>query len=231
MKTTLCLLTFNERPCLEIMFPKIPAASREAGFDDVVAIDGGSTDGTIEFYDQHGVRVIAQSRKGRGHAFLLAFEQVDSDAYIFFSPDGNEDPADLARFRPLLENGADLVIASRMMRGAVNEEDAHLLKPRKWVNKAFNTLANLYFGRSVPFVSDSINGYRAISRVAARRLALDAADYTIEYQMTIRALKEKLRIVEFPTCEGQRVANESGAPSFPTGVRFVKRLWTEICSR
>ncbi len=230
MKITLCLLTYNERPCLEQIFPLIPAPSPQAGFDQIVAIDGGSTDGTIEFYRERGIPVIGQSRRGRGQAFLLAFEQIEADAYIFFSPDGNEDVADFAKFKPLLENGADLVIASRMMPGAVNEEDHQLIKSRKWANNGLNLLANLLFRRAGPFVTDSINGYRAITRRAAQELKLDAVDYTIEYQMTIRSLKEKLKIVEFPTHEGQRVVGETGAPSLPTGIRFLKRLWSEFRS-
>ena len=158
----------------------------------------------------------------------MALEQVEADAYVFFSPDGNEDVRDLPKFKPLLEGGADLVIASRMMRGAVNEEDIHLLKPRKWANNALNLLANGLFRRVGPFVTDSINGYRAITQRAARAMKLDALDYTIEYQMTIRALKKRMAIVEFPTREGPRVAGETGAPSFPTGLRFLRRLWTEF---
>jgi glycosyltransferase involved in cell wall biosynthesis len=227
MRVILCLLTYNERPCLEQMFPLIPAPSLQSGFDQVVAIDGGSTDGTIEYYQARGVSVIGQSRRGRGDAFLLAFERLDADAYIFFSPDGNEDVGDLAKFKPLLENGADVVIASRMMSGAVNEEDFHWIKPRKWANNALNLLANFLFRKTGPFITDSINGFRAITRSAAARLMLDATDYTIEYQMTIRALKGRLSIVEFPTREGQRVAGETGAPSLPTGLRFLRRLWAE----
>jgi len=228
MRVALCLLTYNERPCLEQIFPLIPAPSLDSGFDQLVAIDGGSTDGTEEYYRERGVQVIGQSRRGRGDAFLLAFEHVEADAYIFFSPDGNEDVRDLPKFRPLLEGGADLVIASRMMRGAVNEEDIHLLKPRKWANNALNLLANVLFRRVGPSVTDSINGYRAITRHAAQELKLNALDYTIEYQMTIRALKKRMMIVEFPTQEGPRVAGETGAPSFPTGVRFLRRLWMEL---
>src|SRR6266571_2182669 len=213
MKVTLCLLTYNERPCLEQIFPLIPAPSPQSGFDQLVAIDGGSTDGTTEYYRERGVPVIGQSRRGRGDAFLLAFEQIESDAYVFFSPDGNEDVRDLPKFKPLLQDGADLVIASRMVRGAVNEEDIHFLKPRKWANNTLNLLANVLFRKVGPFVSDSINGYRAITRRAAQELKLDALDYTIEYQMTIRALKQRMAIVEFPTREGQRVAGVSGAPS------------------
>jgi len=228
MKVVLCLLTYNERPCLEQIFPLIPKPSLQAGFNERVAIDGGSTDGTLDYYRQNGVLVIGQSRRGRGDAFLLAFEQVEADAYIFFSPDGNEDVRDLPKFKPLLEKGADLVIASRMMPGSRNEEDAQFLRPRKWANKTLNLFANSFFRKKGPFVTDSINGYRAITRRASQELRLDALDYTIEYQMTIRALKKAMNILEFPTREGPRVAGVSGAPSFPTGVQFLKRLWTEL---
>jgi glycosyltransferase involved in cell wall biosynthesis len=205
----------------------IPTPSREAGFDEIVAIDGGSTDGTVEFYRDRNVRVLGQSSRGRGEAFLLAFRELQSDAFIFFSPDGNEDPADLPKFRRHLESGADLVIASRMMAGAVNEEDHQMLRLRKWANNGFNLLANLMFRKQGPYVTDSINGYRAITAPAARILQLDSRDYTIEYQMTIRAMKHRLNVVEFATIEGQRVAGETGAPSISTGVRFIKKLWTE----
>jgi hypothetical protein len=153
--------------------------------------------------------------------------KVDTDGYIFFSPDGNEDVKDLNRFKPLLQSGADVVIASRMMKGAVNEEDGHLLRPRKWANNAFNLMVNLLFRKSGPYITDSINGFRAITRETARLLQLDALDYTIEYQMTIRSLKKRRRIVEFPTTEAARIAGETGAPSIPTGLRFIKRLWAE----
>jgi glycosyltransferase involved in cell wall biosynthesis len=227
MKIVLCILTYNERPCLEVIFPRIPPPGFASGFDDIVAIDGGSSDGTIDYYEEHGIRIVGQSQRGRGDAFLQAFASVEADAYIFFSPDGNEAVEDLPRFRLLLEQGAHVVIASRMMSGARNEEDGKMFPLRKWANNAFNWLANMLFRREGPYITDSINGFRAITRNAARQLALDAADYTIEYQMTIRALNERLKIVEFPTIEGQRIAGETGAPSFQTGVRFLRRLYGE----
>jgi glycosyltransferase involved in cell wall biosynthesis len=245
MKLTLVLLTRNELECLKIVLPRIPRPAglgggpvngpangpANVGYDQIVAVDGGSTDGTVEFFAQHGIPVIGQSRRGRGDAFHQAFQKVESDAYLFFSPDGNEAIEDLPKFRPLLEAGADLVIASRMMKGAVNEEDHQLFKWRKWANNAFNLLANLFFRRVGPYITDSINGYRAITRAAARRLKLDALDYTIEYQMTMRALASRMKVAEFPTVEGQRVAGETGAPSFQTGIKFIKRLFREIFSR
>lgn len=230
-KTVLVLLTKNELPCLKVVFPTLPKPSREAGFDEIWAVDGGSTDGTVEFYKQHGVPVLVQSKKGRGEAFHAAFNGIEADAYIFFSPDGNEDPKDLPKFRDALEKGADLVIASRMMKGAVNEEDHQIFRWRKWANNAFNLMVNVMFRRTGPFITDTINGYRAIRRTTARQLQLDAVDYTIEYQMSIRALKSGMNVVEFPTVEGQRVAGETGAPSFHTGLKFIERFWTEFWAK
>lgn len=70
--------------------------------------------------------------------------------------------------------------------------------------------------------------YRAITRAAARKLELDAADFTIKYQMTMRALKSGLKIAEMPTTEHPRVARENHARSTLTGVRFTKAFWREL---
>ncbi len=228
MKISLCILTLNEIDCLQAIFDTIPMPSNENGYDEIIAVDGGSTDGTIDFFQDRNIKVIGQSKRGRGEAFQLAFEMIQADAFIFFSPDGNEAISDLKKFRPYLENGVDIVIASRMMKESVNEEDAQLLKWRKWANNIFNLAANLFFKRSGVYITDSINGFRAITKSAAQQLELDAHDYTIEYQMTIRALKSKLKIVEFPTIEGERIAGETGAPSIPTGLRFIRRFFIEL---
>lgn len=228
MKIALIILTLNEYDCLTKILPRVLESKHRAAFDAIYAIDGGSTDGTVEYYQQKNIPVVAQSRRGRGAAFHLALEKIDADAYLFFSPDGNEDPNDLLKFRTHLENGADIVIASRMMVGAKNEEDDSLFKFRKWVNNAFNFLVNLFFNRSGKYITDSINGYRAITKTAMQTLSLDALDYTIEFQMTIRAFKHKLKIIEFPTYEHPRISGKTKAPSFSTGLRFINCLWKEI---
>ena len=77
MKIALCLLTRNELPCLKIILPQIPLASANAGYDMIFAIDGGSTDGTVEFFAENKIPVVAQSKRGRGDAFLQAFAKID----------------------------------------------------------------------------------------------------------------------------------------------------------
>lgn len=223
MKIDFVILTLNEINGLTAVFPKISCE----GLHKIFAVDGGSTDGTLAFFDKHNIPVIGQSKKGRGEAMRLAVKQSDADAFIFFSPDGNEDPKDIPRFIAFLEEGYDLVIASRMMAGAVNEEDIHWFRPRKWANNFFNWWVNLMWNRG-PYITDSINGFRGVTKKAFEQLACDENGFTIEYQMTIRALKQKLRIYEFPTFEGQRIGGQTGAKAIPTGMKFI-RLFLREC--
>jgi glycosyltransferase involved in cell wall biosynthesis len=225
MNISLVLLSYNEIEGTRALLDRIPLDQVEECF----AVDGGSTDGTREYLNEHGVRVVDQQSKGRGEAFRLAFEEASGDHLVFFSLDGNEDPADIPKFREYFEQGYDMVIASRMCRGARNEEDAQVIKLRKWANNVFNLIVNVLWNRGPnSYITDSINGYRGFSREAWEKLRPDGAGYTIEYQSTIRALKLRMRIAEFPTIEGERIGGESQAKSIPTGLRFLKLLMHEI---
>lgn len=222
MKTTLVILTKNEVQGVSAIVPKIP---REA-VDEIIAVDGNSTDGTRETLENMGINIVPQSLPGRGEAFRIAIEKSVGDVLIFFSPDGNEDPSDIRNFRQHFEAGADIVIASRMMKGAHNEEDESTFPVRKWVNQAFGLFANIFWNRD-KFVTDTINGYRAIKKEVFKELRLDGPGYTIEYQMSIRAMKNHKKIAEFPTYESGRIG-PGGSPSLSTGLAFIKCLWREI---
>jgi WD40 repeat protein len=194
---------------------------------DYCYIDGESNDGTIEFFNENNINYIQQKFRGRGGAILTGFNELKYDGYVIYSPDGNENINDLKTITSLLNSNQGLVIASRMMVGARNEEDDKTLRFRKWANKTFNYLINKLFNKSI-FVSDSINGYRGITRHALDQIKLDAIDYTIEYQMTIQCMKKGIKITEFPTIEGRRIFGVTGAPSIRTGIAFLKRLYIEI---
>jgi len=225
MKYSLVILTRNEIDGLKKIFKQIPLKQ----FDEAFAVDFKSTDGTLNFFRKNGVEVIRQKQIGRGEAFKVALNNAKGDIIIFFSPDGNEDPRDLVKFREYFEkNDCDLVIASRMTKLAYNEEDEQIIKIRKWANNIFNFLANLFFRKEGEYVTDSINGFRGIKRESLAKLALDGEGYTVEYQMTIRAMKQKMKIIEFPTHEYPRVGGESYAKGVPTGLKFVKLFFREL---
>jgi glycosyltransferase involved in cell wall biosynthesis len=221
---TLVVLTLNEIDGVTDVFPKLPMHC----LDEVLVVDGGSTDGTLEFFEARDVTVIHQQQRGRGEAFRLAVRHARNDFLVFFSPDGNEDPDDIPRLIEGLVAGNDMVIASRFMRGARSEDDdKFLFASRRWGNLLFTWLVNVLCRARTP-ISDTINGYRAVTRAAFARLAPDAEGYAIEFQMSIRALQLGMRVLEIPTQESPRIGRGvSKLNAIPVGLKFLALLVRE----
>lgn len=220
-RATLIILTRNELSGLKTVISHIPFHA----VSEVFAVDYQSTDGTVDFFRSHGIRVIQQKKSGRGQAFQLAAKRAKGKYLIFFSPDGNEDPRDIPKLIAELEKGTDLVIASRFMKGSRNEEDDQFFKFRAWANQCFTFLVNLLWGGTI---TDTINGYRAIRKDIFNSLHLDADGFAIEFQMSIRALKKGFSIREIPTREGNRIGGASTAYAISTGVSFLGFLAREL---
>ena len=221
---TLIVLTLNEIDGVTDVFPKLPMHA----IDEVLVVDGGSTDGTREFFEARGVPVIRQAKRGRGEAFRLAARHARNEFLVFFSPDGNEEPDDIPRLIDGLTAGYDMVIASRFMAGGRSEDDdKFLFGSRRWGNLLFTWLVNVLCRGRAP-ISDTINGYRAITRSAFARLAPDAEGYAIEFQMSIRALQLGLHVLEIPTHESPRIGRGvSKLNAIPVGLKFGALLMRE----
>jgi glycosyltransferase involved in cell wall biosynthesis len=224
MKSSLIILTLNEIEGVRTLYDRIPFDAA----DECFVVDGGSVDGTMEFFKERGIRVVPQEIKGRGEAFRIAVKEAKGDYLIFFSPDGNEDPSDIPKLIELLTKGYDIAIASRFLPDSRNEEDDLLFPWRAWANRTFTYIANIIWNTNRNYITDTINGYRAIKKEAFNKLNIDAPGFVIEYQMSIRAMKSGLKVVEIPTIEGQRIGGESTAKSIPTGFIFMKHLLREI---
>lgn len=217
---TLVILTRNEISGLKAIFDNIPIDR----ISDIFAIDYKSEDGTVEFLKKNRIRVIPQEKKGRAEAFRIGCRNAKSENVVFFSPDGNEDPKQIIPLLECLDKGYDMAIASRFMKES-KAEDEGVIAVRGFGNQAFTQIANvLWHGK----LTDSINGFRAIKKKKFRELNPDTEGFGIEYQLSIRALKRKLRIKEIPTMEGNRIGGQSTAKTFDTGMLFLKIILHEL---
>jgi glycosyltransferase involved in cell wall biosynthesis len=206
---------------LQAVFDKIPLKE----ISDVFVIDGQSKDGSKEFLEQKGIKVYVQEKLGRAEAFRMAMNIAKHENIVFFSPDGNEDPKDIPLLLDLLNQGYDMAVASRFMKGGRSDDDDVPVPIRGFGNKGFTMIANLIWGGHL---TDSINGFRAIKKSVFNNLKPDSEGFGIEYQLSIRALKKKYKIKEIPTYEGDRIGGSSTARTIPTGLYFIKLLWHEI---
>ena len=85
MKITLILPTLNEIDGMKAIMPLISPD----WYDQLIVLDGGSTDGTIEFAKEMGLDVHAQREVGLHNAYMEIYDRIEGDAIMFFSPDGN----------------------------------------------------------------------------------------------------------------------------------------------
>lgn len=198
-------------------------------FDEVFALDGGSKDGTIAYLVSSGIPVVHQSKRGYDWAYKEAFERSSCDALVIFHPKGSVDPASLREVIKPLQDGYDLVIASRNVKGARNEEDGRFLKPRKWFVLALSALsAAIWRHDGGPVVWDVLHGYRAMRRSSFFAMEPIAKDMSMDLQMVIRSYRMGLKRIEVPIEESPRIDGVTHFKALPTGVKLLKYMWLEF---
>jgi glycosyltransferase involved in cell wall biosynthesis len=221
MSVSLCLLVWNEAHGCETELPKIDFSL----FDQVFAIDGGSTDGTIEILENAGIEVRPQSRRSYFAAYIDALNFFDTDSVVLYHPKGTIDPSSLPVMVDLLNKGNDLVIASRMMPGAVNEEDDQIIRHRKWFGEGLALASSVRWNRNkAKRITDPLHGYRGCSRKFAHTLNLRPTGVTADLEMVQHAYESKARIVEFPIQESMRAEGTTHFPAYKTGKELLKYL-------
>ena len=224
MKVSLCLIVWNELRGCEADVPNLPLDA----FDEVYAVDGGSSDGTVEYLTGRGIPVHRQPKRGLNAAYVHAQEMAKGDAVVVFFPKGTLPAADLLKFRPLFEQGFGLVVASRQVRGSVNEEDTHLFRPRKWAVFLLSVLAAIVWRREGAWVRDVLHGFKGWSRPAFERMRVLDTGLSIDIEMVVRAYKLRIPRAEFPTQETAREYGETHFKIWPTGKRLLRYLWFEL---
>lgn len=223
-KFSLLILVWDEIEALQNIWSSIPFSLA----DEILFIDPGSTDGTIEFIESKGYQVLIQKKSGRGNAFIEGADVAKYENIIFFSGDGNEDPAEIPRIIRYLNEGYDLVIAGRhLLPGSKSDDSDDPLLLRKFVPILFGFFAHFVWKTGV---KDAINGFRGFKKSSMKRMNLDSPKHEIEIQSTIRAAKLGLKIKEFPTVELLRAGGERKptAGSFNIGFSIVRLLWREV---
>ncbi len=227
MKISLCIIVWNELQGCKNDVPKLPVDE----FDEVFAVDGGSTDGTVEYLQSQGIKVYQQTKRGLNAAYVDSNNFATGDAVVVYFAKGTLPTEDLRKFRPLFEKGNELVIASRQISGSYNEEDVHILRPRKWAVLGLAALSALIWRKEGVWVRDVLHGFKGWKRSAFFQMNVLDIGLSIDIEMVIRAYKLQIPRIEFPTKEISRDYGETHFKIWPTGKRLLSYLWFELFRR
>ncbi len=218
MKVSLIIFSLNEIDGMKVIMPRI----KREWYDEMIIVDGGSKDGTIEYAKKNNYPIFVQKQKGAGAAFREAMEKVDGDIVIVFSPDGNSVPEKIPELVEKAKEGYDIVIASRYLDGAKSYDDDVVTAFGNWF---FTHLMNLMFGSKI---TDVFVMFRAYKRESINKLDVDVNNCAWGSLILIRAIKRKYKITEIPADEPPRIGGERKMSPIKNGIHeltaFIKEF-------
>src|SRR6056297_338399 len=186
-----CVLlpAYNEAETIE----PVVDGFREQGFDDILVVDGGSTDDTHDLAAAAGARVVEQSGEGKGQAVREAVERYIEAPYVLMADaDETYRATDADRMLdPLFDGRAEHVIGDRF----AEMKPGAMTRLNQVGNRIINGAFSLIHGHDF---ADILSGYRAFTRESFLRLSLSAEGFGIETEMAVECVKHGVRTTVVP---------------------------------
>ena len=228
--TTLLVPTLNEVEGMKAIMPRV---NRE-WVDQIIIVDGGSTDGTIEYARQNGYLVHLQREPGIRQGYGEVLPLVEGDVLVTFSPDGNSIPELIPTLIAKMREGYDMVIASRYRPPAKSDDDDAITAFGNWL---FTKTVNLLFGGRYTDVMVILRAYRT-QLIYDLELDQDRWHETPERLfncrisweplLSARAARRKLKVAEIPGDEPNRIGGERKPLIWRWGAAYYYQFWRDL---
>ena len=219
MKVSLIILTLNELDGMKIIMPQI----KKEWYDQLIVVDGGSTDGTIEYARENGYCLLLQKKSGMAAALDELMEEVTGDIIITFSPDGNSMPENIPPLIEKMKEGYDIVVVSRYLDGAKSYDDTVVTAFGNWM---FAKVVKLLFRVNI---TDLLVMFRAFKKSIVNDLEiLPPRSGSWSTQLLLRASKRKLKIGEIPGDEPPRIGGISKLSPVKHGLLELETIVREF---
>jgi glycosyltransferase involved in cell wall biosynthesis len=173
--------------------------------DEVIVVNNGSTDQTVEVAQSAGARVVTEPRRGYGRAFRAGLRAVSPDCQVivFLDGDGSDYPEMMDRLvKPIIEDTHDFVVSSRT-RG--KREAGSMNWHQVFAGHMIGFFLRLLYGVR----STDMGPFRAIRRDALEGLWMREETYGWPLEMQMRAARAGLRTLEVPIDYRQRAGGKS----------------------
>lgn len=215
-KDEVCILipTLNEAPTIG----NVVREFKTQGYNNILVMDGKSTDNTVKSAREAGANVRTQSGKGKGNAIIEAFEVIEQQYILMLDGDGTYSAKDAEKMLTPLFLGFDQVIGDRL----INAEEGSFSRLNLFGNHMLNLLFKVAHSRDL---HDILSGYRAFTKLGVQQMHLRERGFEIETEISVEAVRNGQRIMVVPIKYLRRPGSGTKLSPFHDGIKIVSTIY------
>jgi len=201
-KISFVIPSYNEKDSIPKQIEhieKVLAASKLKG--EIIIVDDNSPDGTIDVVKKlqkkfRNIRLfVREEKKGVGSAYLFGYKKAKGDVILGIDADGSQSPEYTPEFLKKIDEGYDIVVGSRYIKGSYYEKTTKHEKTHYTLSRYGNIFASFYLG--VP-IHDLTHSFRAIRRVVVNNVSTKSKGNSFFIEFLFRAERKGYKIGEIP---------------------------------
>lgn len=221
---TIIIPTWNEEKNLSIVLKEIKKFfdTRKETYE-IIVVDKYSEDKTTEIAKKFGCKIIFE-KGGKGKAIIKGMKHAKGEIIITMDADVSHRPIELGLLIEGIKAGYDIVMGSRFIQGGGTEDMPWY---RRLGNRFFVFFVNIIWKMKY---SDLCYGYRAFNKKIINKMKLTQEGFGIETEISIKAAKLKLNVLEVPSFEKKRKYGKGKLRTFRDGIIILKTILREIIS-
>jgi len=218
-KITILIPAFNEEKTIDLILERV--LNQVKSWDkEIIVINDGSTDKTLEKLQKFSneISIISyEKNQGKGFALKKGLEKASGEVIIIQDADLEYDPKEYPKLiSPILKGETKIVYGSRNLSPRVGGH-----KKYYWGNLFFTKIVNFLFQTKL---TDINTGYKVFETKTLRELGIQTKRFEVCEELTIKALKRNLKIVEVPISYCARTFEEG--KKIKWWIDGPKALWT-----